>query len=110
MQRTGKPAGGSALRSRALEARRPPAMLRALVLFIVLPVCASSVAARSQITPVLTPTRHPDVQGQSLQAITHVTVVDPRSGAGERPDMTILFRDSTIVAVEKYAEAHGDSR
>src|SRR5580658_6813107 len=49
---------------------------------------------------------HPEVHDARLQAITHVTVINPGSGAEERRDMTILYRDSTILTVENSAEAH----
>jgi hypothetical protein len=66
----------------------------------------SSGVARSQIDSVLAPQTHPEVHDARIQAITHVTVVNPGSGAEERRDMTILYRDSTILTVENSAEAH----
>jgi imidazolonepropionase-like amidohydrolase len=40
-----------------------------------------------------------------IQALTHVTVVNPAMGADEQQDMTILIHDSMIVAVLKSSEA-----
>ena len=40
-----------------------------------------------------------------LQAITHVTVINPSVGSDERHDMTILIQDSMIVSVQESAEA-----
>ena len=43
--------------------------------------------------------------GAVLQAIIHVTLIDPGTGADEQEDMTILIRNSKIVAVQKSTEA-----
>lgn len=58
----------------------------------------AAVAHRNQAT------QNPS-SGAVFQAITHVTLIDPGTGADEREDMTILIRDAKIVAVQKSTEA-----
>ena len=78
---------------------------RKVAMWVALLVAASSIKAWSQITSVLTPHEDPKTQASRVQAITHVTVIDPGSGGDEQRDMTILFRDSTILTVEKSVTA-----
>lgn len=69
-------------------------------LWLALFACALWAKAQSHSTPVLTPQPQPGLQGAHVQATTHVTVIDPGTGAKEQRDMTILLRDSKIAAVE----------
>ena len=79
---------------------------RDFALRLLLAAFIASGVAWSQIDSVLAPQTHPEVQDALLQAITHVTVINPGSGAEERRDMTILYRDSTILTVGNSAGAH----
>ncbi len=81
------------------------ASYRQLALWFVFFAFALSLRAHSQIASVLLPLEDPKIQGSRIQAITHVTVIDPGSGGDEQRDMTILFRGSMIMAVEKSAQA-----
>ena len=83
----------------------PRCRRRRRVLKLVMCACLCSGLARGQIDSVLAPQAHPEVRDAHLQAITHVTVVNPGSGAEERRDMTILYRDSTILKVQNSSEA-----
>ena len=105
MQRIRKPVAKRVLCSRPADSRSPWNKQRQVAIWFALFAFALSVKAWSQITSVLTPNEVPKGQSSHLQAIAHVTVIDPGSGGDEQRDMTILFRDSMIIAVERSAEA-----
>jgi imidazolonepropionase-like amidohydrolase len=88
-----------------IDVRFPWTKQRQAAVWLALFACALSVKGWGQITSVLTRHEDPKIQGSRIQAITHVTVIDPGSGGDEQRDMTIIFRDSMILAVEKSAQA-----
>lgn len=105
MQRIETSVAETAGRCSIADIRFPWRKRRQAAIWFALFAFAFSMKAGSQITSVLTPNEDPKGQGSHLQAITHVTVIDPGSGGDEQRDMTILFRDSVILAVEKSAQA-----
>ena len=105
MQQICKPVAEIVLRSPLADLRSSRSKQRQAAICLALFAFAFSMKAWSQITSVLTPNENPKGQVSHLQAITHVTVIDPGSGGNEQRDMTVLFRDSMIIAVEKSALA-----
>lgn len=105
MQRTEKLIASSKSHSQIERVPISKGKHRNLALRLGVFACVLSGTARSQTTSLLSPQRHPEVNDAIVQAITHVTVLDPGAGGREQRDMTILFRNSTITAVEKSAEA-----
>jgi hypothetical protein len=105
MQQTCKAVAEIVLRSPLAALRSSWSKQRQTAIWFALFAFAFSIKAWSQVTSVLTPNEDPKSQSSHLQAITHVTVVDPGSGGNEQRDMTVLFRDSMIIAVEKSALA-----
>jgi hypothetical protein len=105
MQHVEKSVAEIASHSQVADTRFPLGKQQQFALLCALCAFALPVMAWSQITSVLTPHQDPTVQSSRIQAITHVTVIDPASGGNEQRDMTILFRDSTIMTVEKSAQA-----
>ena len=105
MQQIDKPVSELTLHCLLADVRFSSSKLQQIAMWFALFALVSSVEARSQITSVLASHEDPTVQSSRIQAITHVTVIDPGSGGDEQRDMTILFRDSRIMAVEKSAQA-----
>ena len=101
MQQTCKAVAERVLRSPLADLRSSWSKQRQTAIWFALFTFAFSMKAWSQVTSVLTPNEDPKSQSSHLQAITHVTVVDPGSGGNEQRDMTVLFRDSMIIAVER---------
>ena len=95
-----------ASRRRWAETRFPRNKRYYCVFWLALFASALSAEACSQSASVLTPEGHQEPQEPRMLAITHITVINPGTGAEEQRDMTVLLRGLRIVAVEKSAEAH----